>query len=89
MVRLEREIAEEPTEEPGIAVDGPLTFATLDLSLGITRNIISVTIGASTGTSRSRPCLGSPRTALAGCGTAGMTDGRQGASSGTWSSIIS
>ena len=27
--------------------------------------------------------------ALAECGTAGMTDGRQGASSGTWSSINS
>ena len=26
------EVAEEPTDEPGIAVDGPLTFATLDLS---------------------------------------------------------
>jgi trehalose 6-phosphate synthase len=26
------EVVEEPTDEPGIAVDGPLTFATLDLS---------------------------------------------------------
>jgi trehalose 6-phosphate synthase len=26
------EVAEEPTDEPGITVDGPLTFATLDLS---------------------------------------------------------
>src|SRR5215813_12284903 len=26
------EVAEQPTDEPGITVDGPLTFATLDLS---------------------------------------------------------
>jgi Glycosyltransferase family 20 len=26
------EVVEDPTDEPGIAVDGPLTFATLDLS---------------------------------------------------------